>query len=338
MKIIVTGCAGFIGYHLTKKYLEKNIKVIGIDNLNDYYSVKLKKDRLKDLYNHPKSKNFFFNKVSLENFNQLKKIFLKHKVSIVVNLAAQAGVRNSIIKPIDYVKSNLVGFSNIIILSKEFNIKHFVYASTSSVYGNSNKTKLSEFNSVDHPIQFYAATKRSNELIAHSYSSLFNIPTTGLRFFTVYGPWGRPDMALFKFTDKIIKRKPIEIYNYGNHSRDFTYIDDVTNAIFLITKKKFILKKKKKFYNNDPSESNCPFRILNVGNNKPVNLKKYIEILENSLEIKAIKKYKSLQKGDVPKTNASLLKIKKLYKYLPKTKIENGVKNFIKWYKEYYKI
>ena len=210
MKIIVTGCAGFIGYHLTKKYLEKNIKVIGIDNLNDYYSVKLKKDRLKDLYNHPKSKNFFFNKVSLENFNQLKKIFLKHKVSIVVNLAAQAGVRNSIIKPIDYVKSNLVGFSNIIILSKEFNIKHFVYASTSSVYGNSNKTKLSEFNSVDHPIQFYAATKRSNELIAHSYSSLFNIPTTGLRFFTVYGPWGRPDMALFKFTDKIIKRKPIK--------------------------------------------------------------------------------------------------------------------------------
>jgi len=334
MKIIVTGCAGFIGYHLVKKYLDQNIKVIGIDNLNSYYSVKLKRDRLKDLQRHKKKKNFFFKKVSLENYNQLKKIFLKYKPSIVVNLAAQAGVRHSLLKPLDYVKSNLIGFSNILVLSKEFKIRHLIYASTSSVYGNSSKKKLSEDDAVDHPIQFYAATKRSNELMAHSYSSLFKIPTTGLRFFTVYGPWGRPDMALFKFTKNIINKKPIDIFNFGNHYRDFTYVDDIINGIFAVTKKKFPHKIK----SNDPSESNCPFRILNIGNNRPVKLIKYIHVLENFLEIKAIKKYKPLQKGDVPKTNASIAKIKRLYKYSPKTKIHNGIKNFVQWYREYYKL
>tara|TARA_B100001057_G_scaffold500254_1_gene614309 strand:+ start:816 stop:1829 length:1014 start_codon:yes stop_codon:yes gene_type:complete len=334
MKVLLTGCAGFIGFHLAKKYLDNNIKVLGVDNLNDYYSIKLKKDRLKELYRHKKSKNFMFKKISIENYDSLKKIFLEFKPSIVVNLAAQAGVRHSLKKPLDYVKSNLVGFANILILSKEFYVKHFVYASTSSVYGVSKKKILLEKDAVDHPIQFYAATKRSNELMAHSYSSLFNLPTTGLRFFTVYGPWGRPDMALFSFTKNILKKKPIHIFNYGKHYRDFTYIDDIVDGTFKVSTRKYFNKKKIK----DPSESNCPFRVMNIGNNRPVKLMKYVELLENELAMKSKKIYKSLQKGDVPKTNASIKKIKKIYKYKPKTTIEEGIKNFVNWYKKYYNL
>ena len=334
MKVILTGCAGFIGFHLAKKYLDLNFKVIGIDNMNNYYSVKLKKDRLRVLFNHKNSKNFYFKKVSIDNYNSLKKIFLKFKPSIVVNLAAQAGVRHSLKKPLDYVKSNLVGFSNILILSKEFKIKHLVYASTSSVYGNSSKNILSEKDKVDHPIQFYAATKRSNELMAHAYSSLYKLPTTGLRFFTVYGPWGRPDMALFLFTKKILSKKPIYVFNNGDHVRDFTYIDDIVDGIFSITKKKFINKNKK----NDPSESLCPYRIINIGNNRPVPLMKYIKVLESELGIKSTKLFKPLQKGDIRKTNASIVKIKKLYNYNPRTTVEKGIKNFIGWYKKYYNV
>ena len=334
MKILITGVAGFIGYKFAELMLKKNYQVVGIDNLNNYYSNKLKKDRLRELTNHKKNKGFYFKKVSIDNYKQLKKIFFKFKPTIVVNLAAQAGVRHSLKKPLDYVKSNLVGFSNILILSKEFKVKHFVYASTSSVYGNSSKNILSEKDKADHPIQFYAATKRSNELMAHAYSSLYKLPTTGLRFFTVYGPWGRPDMALFLFTKNILSKKPINVFNNGNHIRDFTYIDDIVKGIFEITKRKFISKKKK----NDPSESLSPFRVLNIGNNKPVPLMKYIKVLESELGTKSTKLFRPLQKGDIKKTNASITKIKNLYNYNPNTSIERGIKNFVSWYKDYYNV
>ncbi len=334
MKILLTGCAGFIGFHLAYKLLNNNHIVIGVDNVNNYYSQKLKKDRLKILLSHKKNKNFFFIKSSIENFNSLENIFKKYRPEVVINLAAQAGVRHSIKKPRDYIKSNLVGFANILILSKEYRIKHLVYASTSSVYGNSKKNTLEEKNPVDHPIQLYAATKRSNELMAHSYSSLYALPTTGLRFFTVYGPWGRPDMALFIFTKNILNRKKIEIFNYGKHFRDFTYVDDIVEGIIKICSKKF----PKKNIKNNPSESDCPFRILNIGNNYPIPLNKYILCLEKELKIKAIKKYKPLQPGDIMKTNASIKKIKNLYKYKPKVRIEEGIRNFVRWYKKYYNV
>ncbi len=334
MKIIVTGCAGFIGFHLTKKYLDMNFTVIGVDNLNSYYSKKLKKDRLTQLFKHRKNKKFIFCKTSIDNYKALKKIFVKYKPRIVVNLAAQAGVRHSLKKPLDYVKSNLVGFSNILILSKEFNVKHLIYASTSSVYGNSTKNILTESDPVDHPIQFYAATKRSNELMAHAYSSLYKLPTTGLRFFTVYGPWGRPDMALFLFTKNILSKKPIYVFNNGNHIRDFTFVEDIIEGIYKVTKKNFINRTKK----NDPSESLCPFRILNIGNNNPVSLMKYIKVLESELGVKSNKIYKPLQKGDIKKTNASIKKIKNLYNYNPDTKIKKGIKSFVNWYRKYYDV
>ena len=334
MKVILTGCAGFIGFHLAKKYLDMNFTVIGVDNLNSYYSKKLKKDRLNQLLKHKKKRNFIFYKTSIDNFKTLKKIFIKHKPPIVVNLAAQAGVRHSLKKPLDYVKSNLIGFSNILILSKEFNVKHFIYASTSSVYGNSSKNTLTETDNVDHPIQFYAATKRSNELMAHAYSSLYKLPTTGLRFFTVYGPWGRPDMALFLFTKNILNKKPIFVFNNGNHVRDFTFVDDITDGVYKVTKNKFINKTSK----NDPSESFCPFRILNIGNNNPVPLMKYIKVLESELGLKSKKIYKPLQKGDIKKTNASIKKIKNLYSYNSNTKIEIGIKKFVNWYREYFNV
>ena len=334
MKVILTGCAGFIGFHLAKKYLDMKFTVIGVDNLNSYYSKKLKKDRLEQLFKHKKKRNFFFYKTSIDDFKALKKIFIKHKPSIVVNMAAQAGVRHSLNKPLDYVKSNLIGFSNILILAKEFKVKHFIYASTSSVYGNSPKNVLTETDNVDHPIQFYAATKRSNELMAHAYSSLYKMPTTGLRFFTVYGPWGRPDMALFLFTKNILNKEPIFVFNNGNHVRDFTFVDDITDGVYKVTKNKFINKTSK----NDLSESFCPFIILNIGNNNPVPLMRYINILESELGVKSKKIYKPLQKGDIKKTNASIKKIKNLYNYKSKTKIEKGIKKFVNWYREYFNV
>ena len=261
--------------------------------------------------------------------------FKKFKPEIVINLAAQAGVRYSLIKPERYIQSNLVGFANILELSKKCKIKHLIYASTSSVYGESKKNKLDENDPVNHPLQLYAATKRSNELMAHAYSNLFNLPTTGLRFFTVYGPWGRPDMALFLFTKNILQKKPIDVFNYGKHIRDFTYVDDIVNGIVKISSKKFPITNSKK---NFPSESVSPYRILNIGNNNPVPLQKYINLIEKELNIKAIRNYKPLQKGDVQKTHASIRKIKKLYNYKPKTKVKIGIKNFVRWYKEYYEV
>ena len=334
-KVLITGCAGFIGFHVSKVFLEKNYIVYGIDSLNNYYDINLKKDRLKFLTKNFKNFNFF--KTDLSNKDKLEKIFKKNSFSKVINLAAQAGVRYSLINPDEYVKSNLVGFFNIIELSKRNNVRHFVYASTSSVYGMNKKQPLSEKDSVDHPIQFYAATKRSNELIAHSYSHLFNLPTTGLRFFTVYGPWGRPDMALFLFTKNILQNKPIKIFNYGKHERDFTYIDDIAKSVYLVSKKTPYKKNKmkKKYFTY---ESSSPFRVLNIGNNKPIKLMKYIKQIELNLKKKAKKKFLPLQKGDIKKTLSDSSLLEKIIKFKPNTSIEHGVSQFVNWYCKYYNV
>jgi UDP-glucuronate 4-epimerase len=329
MKILITGAAGFIGFHLSNYLLKKKHYVTGIDNLNKYYDVALKKNRLAIL---KKFKNFFFYKIDLADKKKLFKSLQNKKFDIVINLAAQAGVRYSILNPDQYLKSNIVGFCNLLNLIKDKKIKHFLFASTSSVYGNNNfKTFKESYPSV-FPIQFYAATKRSNELIAHSYSFIYNIPSTALRFFTVYGPWGRPDMALFKFTKNIINKKQIEVYNYGNHKRDFTYIDDVVRSIYLL-----INKKPSKSKNNNLSNSkDAPFSIINIGGGKKVKLMNFIREIEKNLFQKAKIKYLPLQRGDVVDTSCNTNKIKKCINFIPSINYKTGVKNFIQWYKSYY--
>ena len=316
MNILITGCGGFIGYHLSKKLiLDENNFIIGLDNLNNYYSTKLKKNRIKNL----KKKNFIFKKIDITNINSLKKLFKKYKFDYVINLAAQAGVRYSIENPRNYLENNIVGFFNILELCKEFNIKHLVYASTSSVYGDSKKFPLSENLNTDQPLSFYAATKKCNEIMAFNYSNLYKFQATGLRFFTVYGPFGRPDMALFKFVNSIINNKKIDLYNYGNHYRDFTYVDDVVDAI-----SKVIFKKRKEYH-----------EIYNVGNGNPKSLKEYLLFIEKYLNIKAKTRKLKKQIGDVEKNHASLKKIKSFITYKPKTDIKDGIYYFIDWFKKY---
>jgi UDP-glucuronate 4-epimerase len=330
MKILVTGSAGFIGFSLCLFLLKKKINVIGVDNLNNYYDVSLKKKRLNIL---KKYQNFEFFKLDLSNKNILFKNLKKKDFSYVVHLAAQAGVRYSLIKPEEYTKSNLNGFSNILELVRYKKIKHFLFASTSSVYGLSKSKSFSEESPAVFPIQYYAATKRANELMAHSYSYLFKIPSTALRFFTVYGPWGRPDMALFKFTKNILQNKPIEVFNYGKHKRDFTYIDDVVKSIYLA-----INKRPKK--NSTASLSNsmvAPFNILNIGGGKKVTLMKFISEIEKCLGKKAKIKYLPLQQGDVIQTSCNTKKIKNYLGFLPKTDYKIGVMNFVLWYKTFFK-
>ena len=324
MNLLVTGCCGFIGFHLTKKLLEKKNNVIfGVDNLNSYYDVKLKKNRLKILSTN---KNFKFYKIDITNNNNLNKIFKKNKFKIVINLAAQAGVRFSIENPKAYFNSNIVGFFNVLDLCKNYKIRHLIYASSSSVYGSTKKFPLNENMNTDKPLSFYASTKKSNEVMAYSYSSIFGLRTTGLRFFTVYGPYGRPDMSLFKFVKNILLDKSIKVFNKGIHQRDFTYIDDVVKYVeHLIFKKYDKLDKK-----------NIPFNIYNVGNGKTVSLQNFIKIIQHNLDKKAkIQKY-PLQKGDILKTHSDVGKINKLIKF-KKTDIKTGVVKFIKWYKEYYR-
>ena len=336
--ILVTGCAGFIGYHVAAKLIKNNHKVIGIDNLNNYYDKNLKFSRLKELRKiSNKKKNYKFFKIDICNSGKLKNLFKKYKFKTILHFAAQAGIRFSLKKPEEYVKSNLSGFFNILDLSRKFKIYHLIYASSSSVYGSNKNLPFNEKDPVDHPLQLYAATKRSNELMAHSYSSLYNLPTTGLRFFTVYGPFGRPDMALYKFIRNIIHNKPIEIYNNGKHTRDFTYIDDATNAVFKSIK---IIPKKStsRFSNLNPSESNAPFRIINVGSNQPINLLTCIKLIETIIGKAAIKKFMSAQKGDILKTHSDVGKIKKIFKYKSKIGIREGLTNFITWFKIYYKL
>jgi len=323
MRILVTGCAGFIGFHTCKKLLENKYNVYGIDNLNKNYDINLKKSRLKKLNSLAKSNQFIFNKIDISNNKKLSENFNKFKYDIVINLAAQAGVRNSIYDSSSYFKNNLIGFYNILENSKNIKVKHLIYASTSSVYGNSTKYPSVEDDNTDKPLSFYAATKKSNEILAYSYSAIFNLKTTGLRFFTVYGPYGRPDMALYKFVSKILNNKKIEVYNKGNHYRDFTYIDDVSNAII-----KLLFK---------PSKKNTSYQIFNIANGNSVKLKEYIKLIEKELKINSKKKYLKLQRGDVYKTSGSTNKIEKYISYNPKINVKEGLKEFITWYKEFYK-
>ncbi|OGF61542.1 MAG: capsular biosynthesis protein CpsI [Candidatus Fischerbacteria bacterium RBG_13_37_8] len=331
-KILITGSAGFIGFHLSKSLLDNGDEIVGIDNLNNYYDVNLKLNRLKQIeaYN-----NFKFIKLDIADKEAIIKLFSKEKFDYVLHLAAQAGVRYSLINPYAYLDSNIYGFINILEGCRHYQIKHFIFASSSSVYGLNTKMPFSTHDNVDHPISLYAATKRANELTAHSYSYLFNIPTTGIRFFTVYGPWGRPDMALFLFTKAILEHKPISIFNNGNMKRDFTYIDDV---ILGISKIMDIIPQSNPTWdsnNQDPSSSSAPFKLYNIGSNNPVELKKLIEILEDYLECKAIKNFSPLQSGDVPFTFADLDDFEAATSFRPYTSIEEGVKKYVEWYKAY---
>lgn len=335
MNILVTGTAGFIGNEVALRIVRMSSTnlVVGIDNLNNYYDIRLKKKRLERLKSY---KNYIHHKCDITEYSKLFKICKKYKIKKIIHLAAQAGVRYSIENPKVYLKSNLVGFFNILEISRNFKIKHLVYASTSSVYGLNKNVPFYEKNSVSHPVSFYAATKLSNEIMAHSYSHLYQIPTTGLRFFTVYGPWGRPDMALFKFVKNIIEGKPIKIFNYGNHVRDFTYISDIVDGIVSVLKNPPKKNVKWSGLKPDPSSSSGPWKVYNIGSNKPIKLMSYIKKIEEILNKKAKIKFIGLQKGDVIKTNASILLLKKNFSYTPKVGIHKGIFNFVKWYKKYY--
>ena len=333
MKILVTGAAGFIGFHVCKRFIKAGIEVVGIDNLNSYYDINLKKNRIKELENLSKQLliSFKFYKGDIVQSKDLEKLFNdankeKSKITEVIHLAAQAGVRYSLENPSAYIQSNLVGFFNIIEQSKKNCINNFYYASSSSVYGGNDKTPFEESDNVNQPISLYAATKKSNELIAHTYSHLFNLPTIGLRFFTVYGPWGRPDMALFKFTESIINNKPIRVFNYGNMLRDFTYIDDVIESIFLLMQ------------NSDNNSNSKLYKIFNIGNSNPTKLYDYIEAIENNLGKKADMILEEMQPGDVKETYANTELLQKFIGFKPNTSIDKGIKEFIRWYLEYYKI
>ncbi len=339
-RILVTGAAGFIGFHVCKELIKEGFWVIGLDNLNNYYDVNLKKARLRELSKLLKIKrngSFIFIKTNLEDKRSLNQIFKKNKPQKVINLAAQAGVRYSITNPNAYVSSNLVGFANLLELCKDYPVEHLMYASSSSVYGGNTKTPFSEKDFVDSPVSFYAATKKANELMAHSYSHLYKIPCTGMRFFTVYGPWGRPDMAPMIFTKSILADVPINIFNNGEMSRDFTYIDDVTNAVVnLLSKPPNSPSNKQKTYSS--LESSVPHRILNIGNNKPTKLLDFINLLEMELLKKAKRNLKEMQPGDVKETYADINLIRELIDFEPKISLKQGIKKFVNWYKNFYKI
>jgi len=333
MKILITGSSGFIGFHLSKFLLEKGNTIHGVDSMNNYYDVNLKEARLKILL---KYKKFSFSKIKLENNKKIENVFIRFKPQIVIHLAAQAGVRYSIDKPRVYLKSNIDGTFNVIESSYKIKVKHLIMASSSSVYGANKKIPFKEIDKTETQLSIYASTKKSNESMAHSYSNIWNIPITMLRFFTVYGPWGRPDMALFKFTKGIIENKKIDIYNNGKMYRDFTYIDDIVNGIDLLINKPPSLKHRKK-YKNDSLSSVAPFRVLNIGNTKKVYLLNFIKEIEKELGKKAIKNYMPLQKGDVKQTLSDTSLLKSITKYNPKTNYKIGIKKFIHWYLKYYK-
>tara|TARA_B100000242_G_scaffold293258_1_gene270816 strand:+ start:33 stop:1055 length:1023 start_codon:yes stop_codon:yes gene_type:complete len=338
MTYLITGVSGFIGFHLASSLLRKGEVVVGVDNLNSYYDPNLKKARLKELkkINENCTSKFIFELADISELKAIRDIFDQYKPKLIINLAAQAGVRNSIENPFNYIQSNIVGFCNILECCRHSDINHLVYASSSSVYGGNELFPFSESHSVDHPVSLYAATKKSNELMAHSYSHLYNIPCTGLRFFTVYGPWGRPDMALFKFTKSIINKEKIDIYNNGDMVRDFTYIDDIVEGIERILAKppKEEINFNKK--SPDPSCSWAKHRVFNIGNSNPTPLIKFIEALENELKVEAIKNYLPMQPGDVKATSADTAKLEEWTGFKPKTSIESGIKNFVDWYKNHY--
>ncbi len=334
-KILVTGAAGFIGFHLAKKLCSQEWNVVGLDNLNNYYDVKLKEDRLSRLVDEP---NFKFYKVDLVQRDEIKEIFSAEKFDYVVHLAAQAGVRYSLENPYAYVDSNLSGFLNILEGCRHNPVKHLIYASSSSVYGANTKMPFSVHDNVDHPVSLYAATKKANELMAHTYSNLYKIPTTGLRFFTVYGPWGRPDMALFIFTKNIVEGKSIDVYNNGKMKRDFTYIDDIVDGIINLISHLPQPNPNWNGNNPDSATSFAPYVLYNIGNNQPVDLMKFIEVIENQLGKKAKINFLPIQPGDVPATYADVDDLVKAVGFKPSTPIEVGVKKFVEWFKDYYQI
>lgn len=346
MKILITGTAGFIGFHLAKKLLERGDTVVGIDNINDYYEVDLKYARLaetgisresEEWYKPVKSAiypQYTFIRVDLQDREQLMILFEQQKFDKVCNMAAQPGVGYSLKNPYAFIDSNIVGFINILEACRIFKIKHLIYASSSSVYGNNKKMPLSTRDNVDHPISLYAATKKSNELMAHTYSHLFGIPTTGLRFFTVYGPWGRPDMAYFLFTKSILCKKPIKIFNNGNMVRDFTYITDITEGVTRVIDNPPNINVN---LDSNPSESTtAPYKIYNIGNSAPVQLLDYVKVIEEHLGIQAIKEYLPMQPGDIARTEADVSDLQKNFNYKPDTPIEKGIKQFVEWYLNYH--
>jgi len=349
-KVLVTGAAGFIGFHTTIKLLNENYLVVGLDSINDYYDINLKKSRLIQngidvekieygkLVESNKFHQYKFIQLKLEDKENLNKLFLEEVFDYVINLGAQAGVGYSIKNPDAYISSNIFGYINILECCRHHTIKHLIYASTSSVYGLNQKMPLAETASVNHPLTLYSATKKSNELMAHSYSYLFQLPTTGLRFFTVYGTWGRSDMALFLFTDAMLKKQPIKIYNNGNMVRDFTYVDDITESILRLIPKPPQQNDNWDAINPDPSSSSAPYRILNIGNSKPISIMKYVEILEKKIGVEALKDFEPMRQGDIKETHASYDALSKLIDYKPQVEIEEGIGKFVDWYRQYYNV
>ena len=340
MTILITGAAGFIGFHITKRLLSEGIEVVGLDNLSPYYDLRLKNARLNKLEELSKKRavKFFFFKEDLQNKIFLTELFKKFKFNKVVNLAAQAGVRYSIENPSSYINSNIVGFANLLEVCRRNDIEHLIYASSSSVYGGNKSLPFSEEHNVDHPVSLYAASKKANELMAHSYSHLYGIPTTGLRFFTVYGPWGRPDMALFLFTKSILNEEPIKIFNKGEMIRDFTFIDDITESLFRVINKKSTSDINFDYLKPSPSSSWAPYRIFNIGNSNPINLMDFISTIEEILGRKAKKEFLDMQPGDVASTSADTALLEKWIGFKPKTSVKEGIKKFIDWYKNFYNI
>ena len=330
MNVLVTGAAGFIGFHLSQRLLALNYHVIGVDNLNEYYDVVLKKERLKLL---EANEQFKFYKLDLADYDSLATLFENHSIPIVINLAAQAGVRYSLTHPQSYVHSNLAGFVNILEACRHHQVKHLIYASSSSVYGANTKTPFSTLDAVDHPVSIYAATKKANELMAHTYSHLFNIPTTGLRFFTVYGPWGRPDMAYYSFTKDIIEGNRINVYNNGDMRRDFTFIDDIVEGMIKLLDQPPVPDKNRI---PDPSTSHAPYKIYNIGNNRPVKLMDFINTLENLIGKKAKIEFLPMQPGDVKETYADITDLQKAAGFSPATPLEIGLGHFVEWYKKFH--
>ena len=335
MKILVTGAAGFIGSALSIRLLERGDEVVGVDNLNDYYDVNLKLARLERLRDYER---FKFVKLEIADRAALEELFVREKFQKVMHLAAQAGVRYSITNPHAYIDSNIVGFINVLEGCRHNAVEHLAYASSSSVYGANTNMPFSVHDNVDHPVSLYAASKKANELMAHTYSHLYQLPTTGLRFFTVYGPWGRPDMSLFMFTRNILEGKPIDVFNYGNHRRDFTYIDDIVEGVIRVIDKPAQANADWPSDNPDPGTSLAPYRVYNIGNNNPVHLLTFIETLETCLGRQAIKNFLPLQPGDVPDTYADVSDLVNDFGYKPGTLLETGIRNFVEWYKNFYRV
>lgn len=335
MKVMVTGAAGFIGSALSLRLLQRGDEVVGVDNLNDYYDVNLKKDRLSRLGS---SNDFQFQQIDIVDREAMSALFSSNEFDAVVNLAAQAGVRYSIENPFAYIDTNLVGFGNILEGCRHHEVGHLVYASSSSVYGSNTAMPFSIHDNVDHPLSLYAATKKANELMAHTYSNLYDLPTTGLRFFTVYGPWGRPDMALFKFTRAMLAGESIPVFNYGKHRRDFTYIDDIVEGVVRVLDRPATSNPKWSGDNPDSGSSAAPWRVYNIGNNSPVELMDYIGALERALGVKADLELLPLQPGDVPDTYADVEDLVSEFNYKPATSVETGVSRFVEWYRDYYKL